>query len=47
MFATWRKRFRFRRHLERLSKDGPQLIEDIGLTMDEVEAELQKPFWQA
>ena len=29
-----------------LSRDGPKLIEDIGLTMRQVEDELAKPFWR-
>jgi uncharacterized protein YjiS (DUF1127 family) len=44
--ATWRRRRRFRLHLARLSKDGPTLVEDIGLTMKEVTAEIEKPFWR-
>jgi uncharacterized protein YjiS (DUF1127 family) len=46
LVRTWRKRIRFRRHLARLSQDGPALVEDIGLTMKQVEAELRKPFWR-
>ncbi|WP_181170928.1 DUF1127 domain-containing protein [Mesorhizobium sp. B2-1-3] len=43
---TWRERIRFRWELERMSKDNPHLIDDIGLTRQQVEAELAKPFWQ-
>ncbi|WP_318013601.1 MULTISPECIES: DUF1127 domain-containing protein [unclassified Mesorhizobium] len=43
---TWRERIRFRWELERMSKDNPHLIDDIGLTRRQVEAELAKPFWQ-
>ncbi len=46
LFATWRRRIGFRRDLERLAKAGPYLIDDIGLTMAQVEAELGKPFWR-
>jgi uncharacterized protein YjiS (DUF1127 family) len=47
LVAVWRERRYYRRELKRLAKDGPQLIDDIGLTMRIVEAEIQKPFWQA
>ncbi|WP_167480612.1 DUF1127 domain-containing protein [Mesorhizobium waimense] len=43
---TWRERIRFRWELEQMSKDNPHLIDDIGLTKRQVEAELAKPFWQ-
>jgi uncharacterized protein YjiS (DUF1127 family) len=46
LVTAWRKRIRLRWHLARLSKDGPELIEDIGLTMAQVEAELKRPFWR-
>ena len=29
-----------------MSKDNPDLIDDIGLTKRQVEAEIAKPFWQ-
>jgi uncharacterized protein YjiS (DUF1127 family) len=45
--ATWRWRIHFRWELEQKSKASPHLIEDIGLTRREVEAEIAKPFWQA
>jgi uncharacterized protein YjiS (DUF1127 family) len=44
--ATWHERSRFRGDLERISRDNPYLIDDIGLTKRQVEAELAKPFWQ-
>ncbi|MER8376417.1 DUF1127 domain-containing protein [Mesorhizobium sp. M1406] len=43
---TWRERIRFRWQLRQMSKDNPYLIDDIGLTRCEVEAEIAKPFWQ-
>ena len=46
MIATWEERIRFRRDLEQRSKDNPHLIDDIGLTSRQVEAEIAKPFWQ-
>ena len=47
MMATWDERKRFRRELEQMSKDNPHLVDDIGLTKQQVEAEIAKPFWQA
>jgi uncharacterized protein YjiS (DUF1127 family) len=44
--ATWRERIRLRRKLEEMSKANPHLIDDIGLTRRQVEAEIAKPFWQ-
>jgi uncharacterized protein YjiS (DUF1127 family) len=46
IIATWRWRIRFRWELEQKSKDNPHLIDDIGLTRRQVEAEIAKPFWQ-
>ncbi|PWK60750.1 DUF1127 domain-containing protein [Aminobacter sp. AP02] len=47
IIATWDQRKRFRRDLEQKWKDDPHLIDDIGLTRPQVEAELAKPFWRA
>jgi uncharacterized protein YjiS (DUF1127 family) len=45
--ATWRQRSRFRWDLKRISDANPHLIDDIGLTKRQVEAEIAKlPFWQ-
>jgi uncharacterized protein YjiS (DUF1127 family) len=46
IIATWRERMRFRRELAQKLKDTPHLIDDIGLTSRQVEAEIAKPFWQ-
>ena len=46
IIATWSERIRFRWELEQMSKDNPHLIDDIGLTRRQVEAEIAKPFWQ-
>lgn len=46
LIATWTRRLRFRWELEQKSKDNPHLIDDIGLTQRQVEAEIAKPFWQ-
>ena len=46
IIAVWRARRRFRWDLEQIARDNPHLIDDIGLTKRQVEAELAKPFWQ-
>jgi uncharacterized protein YjiS (DUF1127 family) len=46
IIATWDERIRVRRELEQMSKDDPHLIDDIGLTRRQVEAEIAKSFWQ-
>ena len=47
LVATWSERKRLRWDLEQMLKDGPHLIDDIGLSERQVEAEIAKPFWQA
>lgn len=47
IMATWDERKRFRWELAQKLKDNPHLIDDIGLTRRQVEAEIAKPFWQA
>jgi uncharacterized protein YjiS (DUF1127 family) len=47
MLATWRWRRRFRWELEDRLRADPHLIDDIGLTRQQVEAEIAKPFWRA
>ncbi|MDX3924927.1 MAG: DUF1127 domain-containing protein [Shinella sp.] len=42
--AIWDERKRFRRELERKSKDDPHLLDDIGLTRRWAEAEIARPF---
>ncbi|MBZ9656899.1 DUF1127 domain-containing protein [Phyllobacterium sp. 2063] len=46
MIATWRWRVRFRYELAQKSQENPHLIDDMGLTVAEVEAEIGKRFWQ-
>jgi uncharacterized protein YjiS (DUF1127 family) len=46
VIVTWDERKRLRWQLEQKSKDDPHLIDDIGLTRRQVEAEMAKPFWQ-
>ncbi|MDF3150516.1 MULTISPECIES: DUF1127 domain-containing protein [unclassified Mesorhizobium] len=43
---TWRERIRFRWQLRQMSKDNPHLIDDIGLTIQQVEEEIAKSFWE-
>lgn len=45
--ARWKERQRLRRELEQMSVDNPHLLRDIGLTRQQVEAEIAKPFWRA
>ena len=45
--ATWGERNRLRWQLAQMSKANPHLIDDIGLTRRQVEAEIAKRFWQA
>ncbi len=46
MIAARRGRARFRWELKRMAKDNRHLIDDIGMTRRQVEAEIAKPFWQ-
>ncbi len=47
LIAARRKQARFRFDLKRMATDNPHLIDDIGLTKEEVELEIAKlPFWQ-
>ncbi|GLS39971.1 hypothetical protein GCM10010869_55680 [Mesorhizobium tianshanense] len=46
IIATWRERIRFRWELEQMLKANPHLIDDIGLTKRQAEAEIAKRFWQ-
>lgn len=45
--AAWQERTRFRWELKRLARDNPHLIDDLGLTREQVADEIAKlPFWQ-
>jgi uncharacterized protein YjiS (DUF1127 family) len=46
LIATWKDRGRFRWELACMARDMPELIDDIGLTMAEVNTEIAKPFWR-
>lgn len=45
IIAIWEERKRVRWELEQMAKANPHLIDDIGLTRRQVEAEIAKPFW--
>jgi uncharacterized protein YjiS (DUF1127 family) len=47
LLATWSQRRRFRRDLVEMAKTNLHMIEDIGLTRQQAEAEVTKPFWRA
>ena len=46
LIKAWHDHTYFRHELARIAKDLPELIDDMGLTMKQVEAELAKPFWR-
>lgn len=46
MLEAWEERKRFRLRLEDMLMTAPHLIEDIGLTRRQAEAEIAKPFWR-
>lgn len=46
LIATWRTRRRFRWDLEQIARDNQHLIDDIGLSRWQIEAEIAKRFWE-
>lgn len=46
LIATWRARRRFRWDLEQIARDNQHLIDDIGLSRWQIEAEIAKRFWE-
>lgn len=46
IFRTWKERTRRRKDLKERLSTNPQLIEDMGLTRAEAEAEAAKRFWE-
>jgi uncharacterized protein YjiS (DUF1127 family) len=46
ILATWRERIRVRWKLAQMAQENPHLLKDIGLTKQQVEIEIAKPFWQ-
>ena len=45
--ATWRRRRAYRQDLKRLSRVGPHMIADIGLTPETARREIETPFWRS
>lgn len=46
LLATWRERIRARWKLAQMAQEDPHLLRDIGLTKQQVETEIAKPFWR-
>ncbi|MGX1788780.1 DUF1127 domain-containing protein [Bosea sp. NPDC055332] len=46
ILVTWRERIRTRWKLAQMAQENPHLLKDIGLTTQQVEAEIAKPFWR-
>ncbi|MGE7467871.1 DUF1127 domain-containing protein [Bosea sp. NPDC003192] len=46
ILAIWRERIRVRWKLAQMAQENPHLLKDIGLTTQQVEAEIAKPFWR-
>jgi uncharacterized protein YjiS (DUF1127 family) len=46
IIETWEERIRFRWDLAQMLNSNPHLIDDIGLTRRQAEAEIAKPFWR-
>ncbi|HEV7310662.1 hypothetical protein [Ensifer sp.] len=46
LFAIWDDRLRFREQLLRIARQNPELLDDVGLTRAQIDAETSKPFWQ-
>ncbi len=46
LIKTWDDRAYYRGQLARLASHTPELIDDIGLTRKQIEAEIAKPFWR-
>jgi len=45
-FHVWHGRIRFRQHLWRLLRDKPELLADVGFTIEHAREEVSKPFWR-
>ena len=46
LLVTWRERIRVRWKLAQMAQENPHLLKDIGLTKQQVETEIAKPFWR-
>lgn len=47
LFKAWRARRHYRRELGRLLRVGRHMISDIGLTLADAQAAVDRPFWRA
>lgn len=47
LFAAWTRRMRNRRELEMLLHYPESQLRDIGITREQIQAEIRKPFWIA
>ncbi|MBX3573217.1 MAG: DUF1127 domain-containing protein [Mesorhizobium sp.] len=43
---AWEERKRFRLRLRDMLVTAPHLIDDVGLSNEQAEAEIMKPFWR-
>lgn len=46
LLAIWQDRIRTRWKLAQMAQENPHLLKDIGLTKQQVEREIAKPFWR-
>jgi len=46
LFRLWRERWSYRKDLARLFIVGPHMLNDIGLTLDQALAQVDRPFWR-
>lgn len=46
LLAIWHERIRARWKLAQMAKENPHLLKDIGLTKQQIETEIAKPFWR-
>ena len=47
LYKAWRARRHYRKELRRLLRVGQHMISDIGLTLAEAQAAVDRPFWRA
>lgn len=46
LLMAWDERLRFRTQLAQMAEHAPELLDDVGLSKAQVEAEMSKPFWR-
>ncbi|WP_156528634.1 DUF1127 domain-containing protein [Sinorhizobium glycinis] len=46
LLMAWDERLRFRAQLARMAEHTPELLNDVGLSQAQVDAEISKPFWR-